>query len=484
MRASAVTLLLAVAAGAVALSACQDRQRTRRVVESFVVVPGTPSVDEKAPAVEQDAIRATDSFAVNVPRQCDVYTQLSVRKVDILWVVDSSGSMGPKQARLAANFQGFINQLVGAQPPIDFHIAVTTTDTDDPATRGRLRRWSAGAASDDFISCAPNQAGQVTCNTGGSTATAVTAFNQMSQVGITGSPQERGLFAAYLALTNPINVSTDAVVRFVRPEAALYVVLVSDEDDASCTPLTRQPVCTADPGCRCANDQILTAAGNWGSTEYFVRFFETFKGYGNGEAVAVAAITAVDPDSGVPSQFGDPSPHVGCCRNRVQPDAGCPAGGANDGGYEISYFGGRYVQVAAQTGGVAVDICQDDFSGALASLGFSASGLRREFRLTRGPDVREMTGVARGMEAFVAAPTALMCQVDGNCPVNEVCRNGRCARRVEIRTDGPANGAQYVRCDLAGLRNLVRFEGTSVPESLSTVEVCYDVLSNFQTSCP
>lgn len=484
MRASAVRLLVFLAPLAVVMHACRDDQRTRRIVESFVVVPGTPSVDEKAPSVDTDPTRATDNFSVNVPRQCDTYTQLSVRKVDILWVVDSSGSMGPKQQRLAANFQGFINQLVAAMPPIDFHIAVTTTDTDDPATRGKLRQWSLGSLRDDFIACAPDMAGAVTCNTGGNTSTAVMAFNQMAQVGTNGSPQERGLFAAYLALTNPLNVSTDAVVRFVRPEAALYVVFVSDEDDSSCTPLTRQPVCSADPGCRCANDQILTAAGNWGSTAYFTRFFETFKGYGNGEAVAVAAITAIDPDSGVPSQFGDPSPHVGCCRNSRDRDAGCPSSGTNDGGLEIAYFGGRYVQVAAQTGGVAVDICQDDFSGALASLGFSASGLRREFRLTRGPDVRAAAGVARGIEAFVSPPNSMMCQVDGNCPVDQFCRNGRCARRVEVRTDGPANGAQYVQCDLAGLRNMVRFEGTSVPESLSTVEVCYDVLANFQTTCP
>ncbi|MDP1918443.1 MAG: hypothetical protein Q8L14_19505 [Myxococcales bacterium] len=447
-------------------------------------MPGTPSVDEKAPQVETDPTRATDMFSVNVPRQCDTFTQLSVRKVDILWVVDSSGSMGPKQQRLAANFQGFINQLVAAMPPIDFHIAVTNTDTDDPATRGRLRQWNLGALRDDFISCAPDMQGTVVCNTGGNTATAVMAFNQMAQVGTSGSPQERGLFAAYLALTNPLNLSTEAVVRFVRPEAALYVVFVSDEDDASCTPLTRQPVCTADPGCRCANDQILTAAGNWGSTDYFTRFFETYKGYGNGDAVAVAAITAIDPDAGVPSQFGDPSPHVGCCRNQRDPDAGCPTSGTNDGGLEIAYFGSRYVQVAAQTGGVAVDICQNDFSGALASLGFSASGLRREFRLTRGPDVRPLNGVARGLEAFVSPPTSMMCMVDGNCPIDQFCRNGRCARRVEVRTDGPTNGAQYVQCDLAGLRNMVRFEGTSVPESLSTVEVCYDVLANFQTTCP
>jgi hypothetical protein len=200
--------------------------------------------------------------------------------------------------------------------------------------------------------------------------------------------------------------------------------------------------------------------------------------------VAVAAITAIDPDAGVPSQFGDASPHVGCCRNRQDPDAGCPSSGANDGGLEIAYLGNRYVRVAAATGGVAVDICQDDFSATLAALGFSASGLRREFRFTRGPDLRVDAGVALGAEAFITPPNAMTCTVDGNCPVDQFCRSSRCARRVGVRTDGQGNNAEYVKCDLAGLRNMVRFEGASVPESLSSVEICYDVLANFQTSCP
>ena len=43
---------------------------------------------------------------------------------------------------------------------------------------------------------------------------------------------------------------------------------------------------------------------------------------------------------------------------------------------------------------------------------------------------------------------------------------------------------RYLKCEGAGLRNIVRFDGTSVPEPLSTVEVCYDVLPTFQNSCP
>lgn len=464
----------------VALAGCHDRSRTRKIVEPFTLVPGTPSVDSESPAVLTDATRATDSFGVNVPRQCDAYQQVAVRKVDILWIVDSSGSMAPKQARLAANFQGFINQLANANPPIDFHIGVASTDTDDTTVRGQLRQWDLNGTRNDYIACTPDN-GALTCNTGDS-ASVVTAFQQMSAVGILGSASERGLYAAYLVLTNPNNVSTDVFEHFVRPDAALYVVVVSDEDDSSCSPMTRQTTCTADPGCRCAPDNTLSGTGAWGSTDYFTRFFETYKGYGNADSVAVAAIVATD-EVPVPSQFGDPTPHVGCCRSLNGGE--CPDGGTNDGGFEISYTGSRYAEVAAKTGGASVSICQPDFSGALSSLGYAASGLRSEFRLSRGPDLRVDGGVAEGLLTYVSPANAANCAVDGNCPAETpVCRNGRCARLEPVAMTAGATGADYVKCEAGTLRNSVRFEGTSVPEPLSTVEVCYQVLATFQNSCP
>ena len=192
----------------------------------------------------------------------------------------------------------------------------------------------------------------------------------MANVGLSGSAQERGLYAAYLALTNPDNITGTAGERFVRPDAALYVIFVSDEDDASCNPVVRQATCTADPGCRCASDQALGGVGAFGSTEYFTRFFETYKGYGNSDAVAVAAIVALDdgPDAGVPAQYGDTSQHVGCCRSR---DGGsCPKAGtyAVDAGFDVGYFGSRYVKGAADTGDTAVSIFDDNFPDPLKEL--------------------------------------------------------------------------------------------------------------------
>jgi hypothetical protein len=473
---------------------CDDRTRTRRVIEPYTVVPGTPGVDSKAPAVLFDDGGSNDHFAINVPRQCDVFRQVSVRKVDILWVIDSSGSMAPKQDRLAANIKTFVDQLVNANPPIDFHIAVITTDTDDPLTRGELRTWTLSGFTGNYISCQPLLTGGVQCNTqvNGSdagTASAVAAFDQLGRVGINGSAQERGLYAAYLALTNPVNIS-GATEKFVRPDAALYVVFVSDEDDSSCQPLTRQPVCTADPGCRCANDTSLSGAGNWGSTQYFTRFFETYKGYNNGDLVTTAAIVAVndDPDAGVPSQFLDSAPHIGCCRT----DAGDPCPGKTGlnaalpgSGVEVAYYGGRYLQVANDTGGVGVDICQSDFSSALSALGYAASGLRKDFRLSRGPDVHlDDGGVAGDFEVYESGASAPTCMVDGNCPMGQSCRSQRCAKKLDVHTVPSVNGAQYLKCDGTVSRNVIRFDGTAVPEGLSTVEICYDVKPDFTPTCP
>ncbi len=56
----------------------------------------------------------------------DTYLQQSASQVDVLWVIDNSGSMAPRQENLAKNFQSFID--VFAKGSIDFRIGVTTTD--------------------------------------------------------------------------------------------------------------------------------------------------------------------------------------------------------------------------------------------------------------------------------------------------------------------------------------------------------------------
>ncbi|RMG10340.1 MAG: hypothetical protein D6729_19660, partial [Deltaproteobacteria bacterium] len=55
----------------------------------FEVVDGTPAVDTGLPSVDDQQPQVNpDDFANNAPIQVDVFFQKTVRKVDILWVVD------------------------------------------------------------------------------------------------------------------------------------------------------------------------------------------------------------------------------------------------------------------------------------------------------------------------------------------------------------------------------------------------------------
>jgi hypothetical protein len=50
------------------------------------------------------------------------------QKIDVLFVIDNSGSMGQEQANLIANFPGFISVLDASG--LDYRVAVTTTGRD------------------------------------------------------------------------------------------------------------------------------------------------------------------------------------------------------------------------------------------------------------------------------------------------------------------------------------------------------------------
>ncbi len=72
------------------------------------------------------------------------------RQVDIIFVIDNSGSMGDEQAMIAANLDALVDTLDGAQPPVDYRIAVTTTDNGNPWCQGTgpeaRREWLPRAA--------------------------------------------------------------------------------------------------------------------------------------------------------------------------------------------------------------------------------------------------------------------------------------------------------------------------------------------------
>ncbi|GEM_PF-1794375 len=151
-----------------------------------------------------------------IKTQNDVFVQELRRKVDVLLVVDNSCSMIDEQQKLAANFDNFIAQFLNAE--VNYQIGVTTTDMSDPTQSGRL-------VGDTKIITAEIPIDE-----------ARILFQDNVKVCSQGSGFERGLAAAEAALTTHMDEG-GANVGFLRDDAALSVVIVSDEDDLSAKPV-------------------------------------------------------------------------------------------------------------------------------------------------------------------------------------------------------------------------------------------------------
>lgn len=159
----------------------------------------------------------------------DVYDKV-FDGVDVLFVVDDSGSMSEDQQNLATNFESFLSEANNWG--VDFHLGVTTTDVEDATKAGRLQ------GEPRFVTPADAQ-----------------AFAKNVIVGTNGSGTERGLEAARLALSPPLtddlgtpcdgDIACAAPMKcvkgtcggpnrgFLRDSAALHLIFVSDEEDQS-----------------------------------------------------------------------------------------------------------------------------------------------------------------------------------------------------------------------------------------------------------
>ncbi|MDP7111008.1 MAG: hypothetical protein QGH45_03550 [Myxococcota bacterium] len=131
--------------------------------------------------------------------------------VDILWVIDNSGTMSGEQERLGEAFAGITSMF--EETVADFRLGVITTDLDDPEHRGRLQGDPAVLGPD--------------------TPDLATAFVTNAAVGTQGSKHELGFEALELAMTEAVDAGHNG--GFFREDAILEVVVVSDEDDHGST---------------------------------------------------------------------------------------------------------------------------------------------------------------------------------------------------------------------------------------------------------
>ena len=243
------------------------------------------------------------------------FTQDYYASVDVLWVVDNSGSMDEELQKVRDNFAHFITEFTALG--LDYHLAVVTTDMDNPTQSGRIVGTVLSGDDPDVE----------------------TKFLEYVDVGSMGSGDERGRDAVKAALSDP--VLSDENADFLREDAALAVVVVSDEDDSSHT-----------------------------SVASFVSFYSALK--------ADPAMVTFNAIVGDPTTSTD---WIGGCQQWV--------GAA----FLSATAGTGYVDVADATGGIWESICTSDYDEALQHLSLTSAGMTVEFPLTYEPSDLSEVGV-------------------------------------------------------------------------------------------
>ncbi len=245
------------------------------------------------------------------PSITDVRFQDPPTEVDILLVVDNSCSMGDEQEALGEGFAEFVRFFEVAE--VDYHIGITTTDmlNEGPGNLGELARTSSGVRVIDE-----------------DTEDADAVFEELVNVGIEGAGSEMGLSAALTALTEPL--ASGANAGFLREDALLSVLFVSDEEDFSIGPVNS-----------------------------YINAMREVKGQRSRDAFNASALIGVNPETLEPESCGSPGPSAGA-----------------DAAF-------RYHDVAVQTGGVVGSICLDEFNDIVEEMGLASSRLRDTFFMTR-----------------------------------------------------------------------------------------------------
>jgi hypothetical protein len=148
--------------------------------------------------------------------------------VDLLFVIDNSNSMIAEQANLIASFDGFIAGIQANLDEVnDYHLGVVTTDAYALNQPADCRELGALVTSSAAGSCGPWAEGRYI-----SLADELApAFTCAADVGPDGDTNERQVAAALRAIGPDLAGPGGCNEGFIRDDALLVLVLITDEDD-------------------------------------------------------------------------------------------------------------------------------------------------------------------------------------------------------------------------------------------------------------
>jgi hypothetical protein len=196
----------------------------------LLVACGPDSRDEDDDGTGGGSGSGSQCEVCGVPEQC--------KKMDIVFVVDNSGSMQEEQSNLASNFPMFAQLLEqytvnNNGEPLDFRVALTTTGRDV------MYQIDLGGGFGTFPQNETGQNGEFYNNCGvskrwleRSDPTMAQALSCRANVGTMGPSIEMPLLMSKWALKER---AADTNAGFIRSDALLAVVMLTDEDDASTT---------------------------------------------------------------------------------------------------------------------------------------------------------------------------------------------------------------------------------------------------------
>jgi len=155
-------------------------------------------------------------------------------KADILFVVDNSGSMYTEQSQLASKLPDFINSI----STLDYHIAVTTTDiSTSPSNPPDAQNGNGTLWNGLFIKFPNGNKFLKKADSDQQHQFEQTVMRPETQSCDGGGPcpsgDERGIFAATLAVEKSDERGNRGDSNFFRDGAHLAVVILSDENERS-----------------------------------------------------------------------------------------------------------------------------------------------------------------------------------------------------------------------------------------------------------
>jgi hypothetical protein len=258
---------------------------------------------------------ATDGLCYELVAKSTSTTVKDVnRKIDIMLVIDGSGSMDPDRIKLGQKLGGFVNLLQGSG--IDWQMCYTSTYISNS---GSPYKW----ANDQYV-------------INGTTANVDELFNTtMTKISIHSGGDEQGVASLNSSLSN------SSAANCFREGVATTSIVISDEDERSC-------------GGRCEkNSDLPTLSGR--SLSSYTDQYRVIADINTPEALVAK----------IKNKFGNDHIYVAHALVIRSGDNVCYH---EQDATHAAFFGKHYEELVRLTGGILGNICSTDYAKELANM--------------------------------------------------------------------------------------------------------------------